>query len=64
MTVTLNAKRVGRYVKAAAPAGARAFTVALDARTRKALKRRHSLKLRVVVAVGVQQRTFSVRLRG
>ncbi len=64
VTVKLNHRRVGHYLKAAAAAGSRPFAVGLDARTRRQLQRRHSLKLSVIVAVGVQHRTFNVRLRG
>jgi hypothetical protein len=65
-TVKLGKRRVGRTVRTAD--GTTRFSVTLDARARKQLRRRHSLKLRVTVAVtppgaAKQQRTFSVKLR-
>jgi plastocyanin len=62
VTVTLGKQRVGRYVKAAAASGKRTFTVKLSPSARRQLER-HSLKLQVLVAVGTEKRTFSVRLR-
>jgi plastocyanin len=60
---------VGRYVKAKAASGANTFSVALDTRGKRLLKRRHSLKLTVAVAItppgGKKMvRNMNVKLRG
>jgi plastocyanin len=67
VTVKLGKRRVGRSVKTAG--GTTTFSVALDAKARKVLRRKRSLRLSVTVAVtqpGVakHRRAFSVRLRG
>jgi plastocyanin len=53
LEITLKSGRlaVGRSVKAKAVSGANAFSVALDRRGKRALKRRHRLKLTVAVAL-------------
>jgi hypothetical protein len=66
VTVRLNKRRVGRSTKTAG--GTTTFSITLDAKARKQLKRKHNLKLTVTVAVtqpgaAKQQRVFNVRQR-
>jgi plastocyanin len=66
VTVKLDKRRVGRSVRTAS--GTTTFAVRLDAKARKELRRKRSLKLSVTVAVtqpGVakQQKVFRVKLR-
>jgi plastocyanin len=68
VTLKSGKQTVGRFAKAKAASGANAFSVRLDKRGKSALKRRHSLKLTVAVALtppgGAKvARNMSVKLR-
>jgi plastocyanin len=71
LEITLKAGKqgVGRYLKRSATSGANAFSVALDQRGKRMLKRHHALKVKVGVAItppgGAKiARTVNVKLRG
>ena len=64
VTVKSGKAKAGRWVKRSAAAGAVAFSVPLDARTRRALRAKHRLKLTVTVALtppGAKTLTRSAR---